>query len=198
MPYQTELWRADAPRILSDSELARVLGITPGYVPKLRAKGWLPRRGKVEYTGQAGGKGVPRYRFIDLVAAECARISKAEFGWPESDLRRMVEIIRSGDEAAVRGSGLVQVRTDAILGTVGKVKVIFVSPEEMAGDLGAEIRADLARPHNTPWRKRRVLDVTPLIDVVEAVANMLYGKLARAGVEFSGVAASPKPRKRKH
>ena len=179
---QRELWRREAPRLLSDADVARIFDVTPGYVPKLREKGWLPRRKKVG-TGKAGGKGVSRYSFLDAVAAEVARISSAEFGIPPRDLRRMVSIIAKGDEDAVRASKVIAFKRDHVPGSVG---VAFFAPEEVIEH--KKLLAD--------WRERKkTLDERSLIEIVEHVANNLYDKMAKAGFEFSGAAGPSKKTK---
>ncbi len=179
---QQELWRREAPRLLSDADVARIFGVTPGYIPKLRSKGWLPRRKKVG-SGKAGGKGVQRYSFLDAVAAEVARISSAEFRIPPRDLRRMVSVITGGDEDAVRASKVIAIKRDDV---PGSISMAFFAPEEVIKH--EAVLAD--------WRKQeKMLDERSLIEIVEHVANVLYEKMGKAGFEFSGVAAPSKKTK---
>ncbi len=181
-----KLWRSKATRLLSDADVARLFGVTPGYIPKIRKKGWLPKRAKAE-QGRAGGKGVPRYSFLDAVAAEVARNTSKEFGWPPRDLRRLVSIITAGDKNAVSASKIVAFRGDL----PGTFDVVFYAPEKIEEGGKDTERLETARASG------QIVEETSLLEVVEAVANSLYAKMKAVGIEFSSVGVGAKKRTRR-
>src|SRR5262245_49913285 len=110
-------------RQFSDSDVARVIQVTTAAVVKLRRRGLLPRRAQV---GTQGSTGVLRWRFVDIVAAECARVAGMEFNWDNPTQRRVAELVRSGDEDLVRAHTIAWL-PDELPGTR---RAVFVTPAD--------------------------------------------------------------------
>lgn len=160
-------------RGFSDSDVARLLAITPAAVLKMRKeRGLLPKRAPIA-PGSTGGKHTARYSFLDVVGAEVARRSAKQFGWPPRDLRRVIQLIQSGDRAQLERARIVTLRTER----PGALATAFFSPEELDGEYGRKL--DLAR------ERGEVVDETPLVKVVEFVANELHERMKAIGYEFS-------------
>ena len=185
-----QLWQADAPRALSDADVARLLAVTQPYVTRMRVEnGWLPPRRKTK-PGASGGlprgaRGVPRFRFLDAVACEVARIYSTAFGWKPRELRRMAEIIRSGDKEAVEASLVITWKGK----TPGTVMVLFHAHDKV-GLFTPSGRA-LAAGRDADM----VLQEVSLLKVVVTVANALFKKAAR--IEFSDVVGGAKKRRKR-
>ena len=183
---EKSLWQPNPPRLFTDAAAARLMGSTRGHMRELRHRGWLSPRAPVP-RGETGSKGRLRYSFRDLVAAEVARISRDEFGWPPKDLRRVAEIIRSGDEDVVRAATIAVFKGDV----PGTVRAAFFAPGELAK--GSTSGKRLARAE----KNDEILQKVSLLEVVETVANGLYEKMKQAGFEFAGVVDGPKPKRQK-
>jgi len=163
-----ELWRTDPPRILTDAAAARVLAMSPANMPHLRKYGWLPKR-KAVRSGSYGTRGFPRYSLLEAVAADVAKTSKQEFGWKPKELRRVVQIIQSGDRELVRNTTVATLTGN----TPGTVCVLLFAPEHNAMLQAARDKGD-------------VLQETSLLEIVEHLANIIFKKLVKAGIEFTG------------
>ena len=160
---------------LSDADLARLFQVTPAYIAKMRnQRGWLPQREKV--GGATGRRGAPRYSFLDAVAAEVARISSSEFGWPPEVLRRVVELVGSGDSARVRAFEVLVVEGT----TPATVRHVFHDPE--AGATGFERDGYV---ESSDGKRMRVLSRASLLDIVETTANALRSRMTELGFTFS-------------
>jgi hypothetical protein len=188
-----ELMRAEASRTFSDSDLARVLGVSTALVAQMREeRRWLPRRKRVE-PGSRGRTGTPRYRFVDTVACEIARIFFKEFKWNKEEARRIAEIVASCDKDLVRDSEVV-VFDDTNPGIpVRRVGHALLDPEDKRKEKGlSEGYIDL-----TDGTCHRVIERVSVKEIVEAVANKLYHRMVELGFEFSGIVGVPAKKRRK-
>ena len=149
----------------------------------------LASRAKMK-TGEAGSKGKARHSFCEAATCEAARIGANKFGWPPEDLQRVIKLIRSGDEDAVRDATVAVFR-----GHVPGTSVVdFFAPGELAR--GTMLGTLVARAEKEGVVLQKV-SLLKIVEIVETVANGLYEKMKRAGFEFSGVVDGPKPKRRK-
>ena len=151
--------------------MARALGVSATLVAKIRDKRrWLPKRQKVK-PGSRGRTGTPRYRFVDAVAAEVARISAEEFRLAPKTIRSVIRVIGSGDADAVS-------RCEVVVSegpTPGTVRHTFLGPTK-----GAARRSDYFVGED--GERFKVLSRVSLMEIVLAVANRLHERVTMIDV----------------